>query len=89
MRALASEYVFTQRDAGAKVAKDIKSDREAVDFAIGFEKDSIVFYQGMKRIVPEHDLKPLDALIAQEEGHLQNLLELKKEILKRKGGSGG
>lgn len=80
MNALASEYVFTQKDKGKEIAKDIKADREAVDLGIGFEKDSIIFYEGMKKVVPEYDLKVVDELIAQEQNHLRQLSELKKNL---------
>jgi len=78
MNALASEYVFTQEDKGEQIAKTIKNDLEAVNIGIGFEKDSIVFYEGMKKVVPEYDLKFLDELIAQEQSHLRKLSDLKK-----------
>lgn len=80
MNALASEYVFTQKDKGQEIARTIKSDTEAVNMGIGFEKDSIVFYEGMKKAVPEYDLKILDALIAQEQNHLKILSDLKKTL---------
>lgn len=70
MNALAGEYVFTQKDKGAEIAKKIKSDNQAVDMGIGFEKDSIVFYEGMKKAVPDYDLKVVNELIAQEQNHL-------------------
>ena len=80
MNALAAEYVFTQKDKGAEIAKKIKNDKEAVDMGIGFEKDSIVFYEGMKKAVPDYDLKVVNELIAQEQGHLLQLSELKKQL---------
>ena len=80
MNALASEHVFTQKDKGAEIARAIKTDNEVVEKAIGFEKDSIVFYEGMKKIVPDYDKKIVDDLIAQEQGHLRQLTELKKTI---------
>ena len=78
MNALASEYVFTQKDKGEELAKTIKSDEEAVDMGIGFEKDSILFYEGMKKVVPEYDHKIIDGLIIQEQNHLKALSDLKK-----------
>lgn len=78
MNALASEYVFTQEDKGVQTAKTIKNDKEAVNMGIGFEKDSIIFYEGMKKTVPEHDLRIIDELIAQEQNHLTKLSDLKK-----------
>lgn len=80
MSALASEYVFTQKDKGTQIAKTIKSDMEAINMGIGFEKDSIVFYEGMKKVVPEYDLKVLDELITQEQSHLRKLSDLKKNL---------
>ena len=80
MNALASEYVFTQKGKGEAIAKQIKADKEAVDLGIGFEKDSIIFYEGMKKVVPPYDLKIVDNLIAQEQDHLIKLLELKTKL---------
>jgi len=80
MRALADEYVFTQKDKGSQVAKDTKSDKEAIGLGIGFEKDSIIFYQGMKKVVPQHDYRLLDELVAQEQDHLRKLSALKPNL---------
>jgi len=80
MNALASEHVFTQKDKGAEVAKRTKHDKEAIDLGIGFEKDSIIFYEGMKKVVPEHDHKIVSALIEQEQEHLRKLSELKASL---------
>jgi len=80
MNALASNYVFTQKDKGKEIAKKIKSDKEATDLGIGFEKDSIIFYEGMKKAVPEYDQKTVEELIIQEQGHLRKLVDLKKAL---------
>ncbi len=80
MSALASEYVFTQKDKGRDIAKKIKSDNEAIGLGIGFEKDSIIFYEGMKKVVPEYDLKIVDKLIEQEQHHLKMLTDLKHSL---------
>jgi rubrerythrin len=80
MNALASGYIFTRKDQGAQAAKKIRSDREAVDMGIGFEKDSIIFYEGMKKVVPQHDHKVVDQMIVQEQGHLKQLVDLKKTL---------
>jgi rubrerythrin len=80
MNALASEYVFTLKDKGEEIARKIKTDKQAVDMGIGFEKDSIIFYEGMKKSVPDYDLKVVDELIAQEQAHLMQLSDLKTKI---------
>lgn len=80
MNALASEHVFTKEDKGEEIAKTVKSDMEAVNMGIGFEKDSIIFYEGMKKAVPAYDLALVDELIMQEQGHLRILFDLKESL---------
>jgi rubrerythrin len=80
MRSLASEHVFTQKDKGIEIAKSIKTNEEAIQRGIGFEEDSIVFYEGMKKIVPDYDQKVMDELIRQEQHHLKQLIDLKSRI---------
>jgi rubrerythrin len=80
MNALASEHVFTQKNKGSEIARNTKSDKEAVELGIGFEKDSIIFYEGMKRVVSPKDHKIIEELILQEQGHLKTLSEMKKGL---------
>jgi rubrerythrin len=80
MNSLASEHIFTQKDKGAEVAKSIKTDKEAIDKGIRFEEDSIIFYEGMKKVVPANDQKIIDELIRQEQIHLKQLIDLKAKI---------
>jgi rubrerythrin len=80
MNSLAGQSVFTQKDKGAELARSAKSDKEAIEIGIGAEKDSIVFYEGMKKAVPEYDLKAIDEVIAQEQGHLKRLMGLKNTV---------
>ena len=78
MNALASSHVFTQKDKGKELAKTITSDEEAIERGIRAEIDSIIFYEGMKKVVPEHECKVIDELIKQEQDHLRQLSGLKK-----------
>ena len=80
MKVLAGEHIFTQKDRGAEIAQNTGSDKEAIDVAIRFEEDSIVFYVGMKKLVPEYDHQVIEFLIMQEENHLKQLLDMRKLI---------
>lgn len=80
MNALARDYVFTQKDKGREIGKNVKGDKEAINLGIGFEKDSIIFYVGMKKVVPEYDHKIVDKLITQEQDHLRQMSELKESL---------
>ena len=80
MNALASDYVFTQKEKGKEIAKRTRSDKEAINLGIGFEKDSILFYEGMRKVVPPYDHKIVNELISQEQDHLRQLSNLKKNL---------
>lgn len=80
MNALASNYVFTQKDKGKEIAKKMSSGKAAIDYGIGAEKDSIIFYEGMKKVVPEYEHKVIDEIIGQEQEHLRKLSELKNKL---------
>ncbi|MFH1753202.1 MAG: ferritin family protein [Candidatus Omnitrophota bacterium] len=78
MNALASEHVFAQKGKGKELAKKVKGCSEAIGLGLGFEKDSIIFYYGMEKIVPEHDKRIVHELVKEEQKHLKRLVELKK-----------
>lgn len=80
MNALASSYVFTRKDEGKEIAKKIKTDKEAIEFGIGFEKDSILFYEGMKKVMFENNYSVINELIMQEQNHLTQLYDLKEKL---------
>ena len=80
MRLLASENIFTQKDKGQEIARTVKTDREAVELGIGFEKDSILFYEGMERLVPDYDKKIISELTQQEKLHLKKLSDLRAQV---------
>jgi len=80
MKALADEHIFTKADTGKAVALTVKTDKQGVELGIGFEQDSIIFYEGMKKSVPGFDRNIVDQLIGQEQEHLRKLAELKKAL---------
>lgn len=80
MKVLADSLVFTQERKGEEVAKSVNSDKEAIQLGINFEKDSIIFYEGMKKVMQGRDLEAIEALVEQERQHLKKLIELKKVV---------
>jgi rubrerythrin len=73
LQALADTRVFYEKDV------DTNSMKEILKAAITAEKDSIVFYLGMKAVVPAHLGKDkLDGIIKEEMGHIRLL---SKELL--------
>lgn len=82
LKALSKTHVFTQENKGKEVAQKVKSDIEAIELAIGFEKDSILFYQEMKKFVLENRHEAMDELIKQEQTHLSKLSVLRESMAK-------
>lgn len=80
MTMLAGEYVFTQSDKGRETAKNTKNDKDAIDVGIRLEKESIVFYGEMKKVVPEDQGAAVEKLIDQENAHIFKLLKLRGVI---------
>jgi len=77
MNYMASQFVFTREGKGKEIAENIKSYEEGLDMAIKFEKESILFYEGMKNGINEKDGQIVDSLINEEESHLKQLCSLK------------
>ncbi|MDP3142792.1 MAG: ferritin family protein [Candidatus Omnitrophota bacterium] len=79
LKAIAGENVFARTDAMQQLAQKAASDKVAIDLAIGFEKDSLIFFEELKKFVPALDQAIVDKVIAQEREHLVRLLDLKKK----------
>jgi rubrerythrin len=80
MNTLAEGHVFTKEHTGLAIAEKTASDIDAIELGIKFEKESIVFYEEMKKIVHDEDKTLLDQLIDQEKIHLQKLQVFKKDL---------
>jgi len=61
----------------------IDSEKDAIAFSLGIEKDSILLYEGMKNIVADNDKMLIDKIISQEKEHVMKLWNLRKDMLKR------
>jgi rubrerythrin len=73
--------VMPSEEVGAKLARDAKSEIEAIDFAIEFEKSTILFLVEMRNFVPAEDRGVIDKLLAEERGHVSGLTQLKKSLV--------
>jgi rubrerythrin len=66
---LADSHIFGKKDAGAALAKTIKTPREALEIAFKFENDSVAFYEELHKRT-ESDAKQLILdIINEEKGH--------------------
>ncbi|MFC1892878.1 ferritin family protein [Chloroflexota bacterium] len=80
LQALVDSAVFTDEMVTSEMVTQADSDIEAIELAIGAEKDSILFYYEMKDIMPQRALATINEIIAEEKSHLRQLSELSKKL---------
>ncbi|OGQ09792.1 MAG: hypothetical protein A2026_11245 [Deltaproteobacteria bacterium RBG_19FT_COMBO_46_12] len=81
LKATADSHVFIRNKDIPELASKCKTPVEALDLAVTFEKDSVVFYTMMKKLVTEHLGKAeMDTLIDEEISHIFMLTQKKKEL---------
>ncbi|MFP4520947.1 MAG: rubrerythrin [Fibrobacterota bacterium] len=76
LRAIASEIVFKNKERESGAAPVFKSIRDLFETALGKEKDSIIYYMGIREIVPASFGKDkIDNIILEEKRHITWLKE--------------
>ena len=83
LKALVDSAVFTDDKVAREMAEKVTSSAEAMQIALGAEKDSILFYSEMRNLVPERDRGVVDRIIEEEKSHLRQLSDLKKKLATR------
>ena len=80
LQALVDSAVFTDDLVTSELATEADSDVEAMELAISAEKDSILFYYGMRDIMPRRAQPTVNKIISEEKSHLAELTALKKQL---------
>ncbi|GAI37696.1 unnamed protein product, partial [marine sediment metagenome] len=80
LQSLVDSAVFTDGFVTSEMATKANSDIEALELAISAEKDSILFYYGMKEIMPQRAQPTVNKILTEEKSHLRQLSELKKGL---------
>jgi len=80
LQALVDNAVFTDDAITSEMATRASNDIEALELAIGAEKDSILFYYGFKEILPQQAQSTVGKIINEEKSHLREISELKKKL---------
>ena len=80
LQASADTHIFTVKAATERL-KAVNTAEEALDMALRFEKDSVVFFLGMKDVLPDESGKgEIDKLIEAERDHVRMLSAKMKEL---------
>jgi rubrerythrin len=80
LKALVENHVFHKGLNFEDLAPQMADAGKAIDMALRFEKDSILFFNEMKNFVPQGEHEAIDKLIAQEREHIKKLSQMKKEL---------
>jgi len=66
---LADKHIFGKPEAGANLAKTLKTPKEALEVAFKFENDSVAFYKGLYSKAKSDSKNLIKQIIAEEEAH--------------------
>jgi len=80
LKAMADTEVFTSPEGGEKLAGEVFDEKSALEIAIDREKDSIIFYYELQKMIRDKDNFVVDELIAQEKDHLKRLTDHLEEL---------
>ncbi len=79
LRAYADGLIFKIEEVEKKL-KQIKTVKKALDFAIEREKDSILYYQEVKKILPNQQQNEIEKIINEERKHFLDLTHIKNSL---------
>lgn len=80
MQELVDSNVFSKDiDVGA-LAAGLTNPVEAINLALDFEKDSVIFFLQFRLVVPEEEKFMVEELINEENRHINRLLMMRKAI---------
>lgn len=80
LNAYANENIFSKEKRMELIANNIKTPKEALEFGMRIETDSILYYLEVKNIVPENQRGIIDKIVEEERSHYMRFLELKKKF---------
>jgi rubrerythrin len=80
LHAFADEHVFSKEKTGRLMAKKVKDAKEAIQFGIEVELDSINYYQEIKRFIPDYQKDTIEKIIGEERSHFLKLSDIKKTL---------
>ncbi|WP_333655066.1 ferritin family protein [Dissulfurispira sp.] len=80
MRAVVESEFFLGKNKSLPSMENIKTANDAVDFAIGFEKETLLYFHGIKDAVKEKEI--VENIINEEKAHIKWLVCFKGTFTK-------
>ena len=83
LREFCKAHALADREATAARLAKASGLEEVLDMAMGFEKDSIIFFSELKEIYEKGHSAAVDKIVSEEMGHLRKIFQLKRELVKK------
>lgn len=78
--ALIESRFFIKPDAVMKIMDKVDNENDAIENAITFEKDTILYFHELGSMVKEKNKELIQRLITEEKNHVMKLVELKLSL---------
>ena len=76
LQATVQSALFESSDRALAAAEEAADESEAIQMAIGFEKETLLFFYNLNDLVSERDQKTVAKIIAEEKSHIRRLAGL-------------
>jgi rubrerythrin len=78
LRAIVESEFFLGSKKSLPEMSDVKSPQEAIRFAMGFEKETLLYYLGLRDAVRDRSI--IDKIVDEEKSHIRWLNDLSRKI---------
>ena len=83
LKALVDSLIFSNDQVAREMALQVGSDDEAIQIALGVEKESILFYTEIRDLVRSSDRDTVNRIVQEEKSHVRELSEIKRNLGKQ------
>ena len=80
IKAMTDSSFFLGGDKSINLAAKASDDKKAVDFAIQFEKDTLLFFHQLKEVVKPANQPVIERIIQEEKEHIKRLANIKTSL---------
>ena len=84
LKAITESRFFLGQTKSINLVKIAKTSKQALDFALGFERDTLLFYTEIISIVSAANRRLVEKIVAQEKNHIRQLQLMKESLTKGK-----
>ena len=80
IKSMIDSSFFLGGDKSINMASKASGDKEAIDFALAFEKDTLLFFYQLLDLLKTKDKPVVEKVIEEEKKHIQQLSEIKETL---------